>query len=332
MEPFPRKRSAWPVVLAVVVIVLSAIIFPWSASSTASRPSPVATYAEAAERVVSMRADEQPRLNPACLVKLMTHERRVDHVIVLVHGYTSCPQQFEVLGRQFFDQGYNVLIAPLPHHGLSDRMTSDQALLTAAELARYGDEVVDIARGLGEHVTVAGISAGGVVSGSAAQNRQDVDLAVLISPAFGFKQVPTPLTGAAMNLFSLLPNSFTWWDPLHKDVGGIPYAYPRYSTRALSQIMRLGYSVQNAARRSAPAARQILIVTNGNEPSVNNELTQQVGELWRAHSAAISFYEFPADWGLAHDLIDPLQPDAKTDSVYPILVDLITQSATTSSP
>ncbi len=54
----------------------------------------------------------------------------------------------------------------------------------------YGDEVVDIARGLTDHVTMAGISCGGLITGWAAQQRQDVDLAVLTSPGFGFKAIP----------------------------------------------------------------------------------------------------------------------------------------------
>jgi hypothetical protein len=70
--------------------------------------------------------------------------------IILVHGYTNCPQQFKALGQRFYDMGYNVLIAPLPHHGLADRMTEEHGLLTAEELAAYADETVDLAQGLGD--------------------------------------------------------------------------------------------------------------------------------------------------------------------------------------
>ncbi|NJP05385.1 MAG: alpha/beta hydrolase [Chloroflexaceae bacterium] len=50
----------------------------------------------------------------------------------------------------------------------------------------YASESVDIARGLGRHVTIAGISVGGTIAGWAAQFRADVDCAVLIAPALGW--------------------------------------------------------------------------------------------------------------------------------------------------
>jgi carboxylesterase len=253
----------------------------------------------------------------------MTHGNRTERAIVLIHGYTNCPQQFHALGQAFFDLGYNVLIAPLPHHGLADRLTGELSSLTAAELASYGNEVIDIAHGLGDVVDVAGISAGGVVTAWAAQNRSDVNLAVVISPAFGFKQIPTPLTTPAINLISVLPESYSWWDPSLQMETLPSYAYPRYSRHALAQIVRLGFSIQGAARRTRPAARRIIVVTNANEPSVNNELTGQVVASWRAHAADIAIYEFSSELGLPHDLIDPNQPDQRTDVVYPTIIGLV---------
>jgi len=298
---------------------------PQNIGGSPSLSEPATTYAEAAARVAKMRADEQSRLNPDCLVQFMTHGCSVEQAIVFAHGYMNGPPEFEELGKRFYDLGYNVLIAPLPHHGLPDRMNTEHSRLTAEELTAYGDEVLDIAQGLGQHVTIGGLSGGGVVTAWAAQNRHDVELAAMIAPAFGFKQVPTPLSAAAMHLFRILPNLYNWWDPVHKGDAGPSYSYPRYSTHALTQIMRLGFSVQDGARRNPPAAKRILVITNGNDDSVNNERTQQVVDLWRQHSADIELYEFPASLGLTHDLIDPSQPDLKTDLVYPVLIDLITQ-------
>ena len=199
-------------------------------------------------------------MNPVCRLKLMTHDRKVERAIIMVHGYTNCPQQFQALGQRFYDLGYNVLIAPLPHHGLADRLTEAQAQLTAEELAAYADETVDIAQGLGERVTMMGISGGGVTTAWAAQNRSDLDLAVIISPAFGFKQVPTLLTAAVMNLYMFLPNSFVWWDPALQAEGSLPHQYPRYSTHALVQTLRLGFAIRAKAQHIKPAARKILVV------------------------------------------------------------------------
>ena len=253
---------------------------------------------------------------------LMTHDKKVDRAIILVHGYTSCPQQFHELGQRFYDLGYNVLIAPLPHHGLADRMTDAHAQLKAEDLAAYADETVDIAQGLGEQVIMMGISAGGVTTAWAAQNRSDVDLAVIISPAFGFKQIPTPLTAAVMNIYTFLPDSFEWWDPALQAEAPPAHAYPRYSKHALVQTLRLGFAAQADAQRIQPAAKKMVIALNTNDNSVNNALTTDVVKLWQAHAADLTTYEFEANLKLGHDLIDPAQPDARIDIVYPRLIDL----------
>jgi carboxylesterase len=312
----------------VAVVVLSVVVgafVPWQVVAYSSRPDPATSYADAVQRAQSFDLDGGSKMNPVCRTQLMTHGDKTERAIVLVHGYTSCPAQFHDLGQLFFDSGYNVLIAPMPHHGLADRLTDEISLLTADELGAYADRVIDIARGLGDRVDMAGISAGGVVTSWAAQNRNDIDLAVLISPGFGFKVIPTALTAPEINIASVMPESFTWWDPVLQMNTQPPYAYPRYSMHALTQIVGLGFSVQMAAHRQRPRAGSILVVTSGNEPSVNNVLTGEVAANWRAHGAVIATYEFPADLKLPHDLIDPNQDDARTDLVYPQLIQLIKQ-------
>ena len=308
--------------LVIIVLILSV---PWNIANLTSQPHPVQGYSEAVQRIETLRAQEAPDMNPVCRLQLMTHDRQVERAIVLVHGYTNCPQQLHELSQRFYDLGYNVLLAPLPHHGLADRMTEEQARLKAEELVAYADEMVDIANGLGNQVVMLGISGGGVTTAWAAQNRSDIDLAVIISPAFGYQQIPTPLTLPAGNLYLALPNSFQWWDPSRQAEIGPAYAYPRYSTRALAELLRLGFAVQAAARLEPPAAASILVVTNASDTSVNNVLTSAVVKVWREHKARITTYEFEAELRLGHDLIDPTQPDARIDIVYPRLIDLIAQ-------
>lgn len=297
-----------------------------------SHPRPAKSYTEALQRFSTLQAKDQEKMNPLCLAQLMTHNKQTDRAIVLVHGYTNCPQQFHELGVQFYNAGYNVLIAPLPHHGLADRMTRAHALLTAEELAGYADETVDIARGLGKEVTMMGISAGGVTTAWAAQNRSDLDLAVIISPAFGFKQVPTPLTAAAMNIFRFLPDSFEWWDPMLKEMVPPAHTYPQYSRHALVEILRLGYTIQNEAGRKAPAAKRLVVILNPNDNLINNELTMKVVNIWKEHQASVSTYEFPDTLKLPHDIIGPSQPTQRIDIVYPRIIELIKQATSTDSP
>jgi pimeloyl-ACP methyl ester carboxylesterase len=305
-------------------IAAIAISLPWNVPPLSSQPHPALDYATALQRIQTLQAQEPPGMNPVCRLQFLTHSQKVARAIVLVHGFTNCPQQFRALGERFYDLGYNVLIAPLPHHGLADRLTEAQAQLTAEELVAYADQTVDIARGLGGQVTMLGISGGGVTTAWAAQNRSDLDLAVIISPAFGYQQIPTPLTAPVMNLYLLFPNSFVWWDPALEADGSLPHQYPRYSTHALVQFLRLGFIVRAQAHDGKPAARQLVIVLNANDESVNNPLTMQVVKTWQAHAANLTTYEFEADLHLGHDLIDPAQSYQQIDIVYPRLIDLST--------
>ena len=321
-----KSRSGLRVVFVILVLVLIGIfviLTPWSISSLSSNPNPVTSYTEAMQRIDALKAKEPADMNPVCHLQILTHGQKVENVIVFIHGYTSCPEQFHDLGEKFYVLGYNVLIAPLPHHGLADIMTEAHALLTAEELVAYADEMVDITQGLGDRVVMMGLSGGANVTAWAAQERADLDLAVIASPAFGFKIVPTPFTAAAMNLYAILPNSFTDLPAPSVLETNPSYSYPRSSRRALAQILRLGFSIVAEAKRKPPAAQEIILVTNGNDSSVNNEMTLKVEQAWLDHGMNLTHYEFSANLGLKHNFIDPNLADQKIDLVYPRLVELI---------
>ena len=326
-----RRRRApgriLPKVFAVaVVILLAAGVFLFApvrlAAGAASDPS--ASYEAAVQRLGAIQANEDSRYNPKCKTVFLSHGQKTAGVVALVHGYTDCPYQYHALAPQLFDLGYNVLVMPLPHHGLADRLNEEQGGLTAEELAAYAGQVVDIAQGLGDEVTLVGISGGGLVTGWAAQQRSDIHRAILISPAFGFQVVPTALTLPAMRVYSLLPNQFTWWDPVQQADNGSDTDYPRYATHSLAQTLRLGFAVTAAARRSPPAAGSLVVVTNANDQQVNREMIDRMVALWQKSAPGkVSTYEFPAELGLAHDLIGPGAYNARPDVVYPKLIELI---------
>jgi carboxylesterase len=322
----PLTPGRWVLVAAVALLVLGAWLLyqPWNLAGLVSRPAPVTTYAEAEARIGALRASASPGMNPDCQLQFLTHGQRVERAILLVHGYSSCPRQYRALSERFYALGYNVLSAPLPHHGLADRLTTDHANLKAEELRDYADDVVDLAQGLGEHVTMLGISGGGITTAWAAQNRADLDLAVIIAPAFGFVQLSSALTVPAVNLIPRLANSFGWWDPVGQASAGPAHTYPRYATHALANILRLGLSVQQAARGQAPSAGRLIVVTNANDTAVDNAAAARVVAVWQRRAPdRVTAYEFPAALGLGHDLLDPDQPDQQVDLVYDKLFELI---------
>jgi len=196
---------------------------------------------------------------------------------------------------------------------------------TARDLADYVNEIVDIGIGLGEHLTIAGISAGGVCAALAAQTRAEVNQAVIIAPSFEFGVIPHRLARPTARLITRLPNLFVWWDSNVKTNTKPEYAYPRFSTRSLGQAMQLGDQIRNAAQTSKPLSSKIILVTNRADPAVNNAAAYEITDLWEKHGASVVRFEFDASLKLMHDFIDPNQPNPRTEVVYPKLIELIEQ-------
>uniref|UniRef100_Q3ARC7 Serine aminopeptidase S33 domain-containing protein n=1 Tax=Chlorobium chlorochromatii (strain CaD3) TaxID=340177 RepID=Q3ARC7_CHLCH len=322
----PYNKQLWWRLILIIGLLLAVLFFimtPWNIEHLPSRPNPAKSYNEALARTEALRLAQAQPMNPRCELQLMTHKHKTEHAIVLVHGYTSCPRQFQALGKQFYNAGYNVLIAPLPHHGYANRLSREHGKLTAEELATYADRTIDIAHGLGNKVVMMGLSAGGVTTAWAAQNRPDIERAIIISPAFGFKQIPLPFTAAAMNLFSALPDEFEWWNPTLREHETPTYAYPQYSRHALTQILRLGFIAKFDALHHAPATKKIALVVNHNDTSVSNEAALQFIAVWqKKQNQTIAIIEFADSLKLPHDLIDPEKVNQRTNVVYPRLLQI----------
>src|SRR5262249_2263758 len=144
-----RIGVALLVVLALVLVVVGYLaLVPSNLGALASHPNPAASYEDAVQRVQATQAQEGADYNPRCRAHLMTAGQKTARFIGFIHGYTNCPNQFVPLGKQFYDLGYNVLLIPMPYHGLADLMNTELSKLTAEEMAAYADELVDISRGL----------------------------------------------------------------------------------------------------------------------------------------------------------------------------------------
>ncbi|MBI5566338.1 MAG: alpha/beta fold hydrolase [Chloroflexi bacterium] len=284
-------------------------------------------YTQATQSIKYIQAHEPPDLQPSGRTQFMTHGYRVDRAVVLFHGYTNAPQQFRALGQRLFMRGYNVYLPRAPHHGLPDPLTTAHAQLTAGELKRAAEHAVEIAQGLGQQISVMGISMGGLMAAWVAQYHAEIRRAVLIAPALGFRAIPPALTPLARKATQWLPNIFRRWEPVHNSAGDGPrHAYQRYATRSLGQLLRLSHDLQSAAARSVPAARSVIVVTNANDETVDNSFARKLVAAWRQAGADhIRTHEFSAADHLIHDLIDPDQPRQRVDYVYKVLIDLLEQ-------
>ncbi len=177
--------------------------------------------------------------------------------------------------------------------------------------------------GLGERLTVAGLSLGGTLTGLLAQERESVERAVLIAPMLGLQRIPGPAHPVLAELAYVLPNFWIWWDSNLKDKIEPVHGYPRFSTHAYAALFKTATRVLKAAQRTAPKAGSISVVTNAAEPGLENRFTYQLVDRWRRHGAAVSTFEFPASDRLPHDLIDPANPAQNTKLVYPVVIKAI---------
>lgn len=280
-------------------------------------------YLEAMRIAGELKDLDGPNVNPLCNTRLYSHGRRVERSLVLLHGFTNCPQQFDALGRQFFDRGWNVLVPRYPRHGYTDRLNTSIAQLRVDHLVAIANRAAQVGVGLGERLTVAGLSLGAILTGLLAQTRDGIERAVLIAPMLGLKPIPGPAMNAVSHLASRIPNFYMWWDDKLKDAIGPAYGYPRFSTHAYAALFQAGRRLVKSAQSWAPRARSIAVITNAGEPRLDNRFTYRLIESWRAHGAAIETYEFPASDHLPHDLIDPGNAAQNAALVYPVVTRLI---------
>lgn len=318
----------WWILAFIVLGLIAWIAFrPITIRQLETHPQPVTSYKEAMARVKAMqKEDNQDLARDVCITKLYDHGTQTDHVIILLHGFTTCPEQFNELGKQYFEAGHNVFVPRMPHHGLSDRMTDALINLRAENVAAFGDKVIDIAHGLGKKITVMGISGSGTLVAWLAQNRADLHFALAIAPLLGLGIIPSSLTKVFERFALLLPNFFLWWDPRTKanNPYSIYYAYPRYPTRALLEIIRLAMLARTQAETSPPKAANITMIINDAEPAVSNAEIMKLMKLWRKHGIGnLNEYHFEKEMKLPHDIITPKTPGVPTGEIQPRLIQAV---------
>ncbi|HET6314869.1 MAG TPA: alpha/beta fold hydrolase [Chloroflexota bacterium] len=286
---------------------------------------PAQSYDEAYARFEALLRADSDEVDAESRSRLLGPGHRTQRVVVFFHGLSNAPRQFLKLSERFLARGYTVFIPRVPYHGYTNRMTTDLALLKVRDLVDTTAMAIDLAAGLADEVTVSGISMGGVLAVWGAQFRS-VAVAAPIAPAIGLPYLPGSVTSVAFRGLGRLPNRFMWWDPRKKEqLAGPPYAYPRFSTRALSETQRLGFELLRASRRAPPRARSVWMINNAADLAVSNAASALLVKNWQAAGGGnnVHAFMFPKRLKLFHDVVDPLQPNAQPDLVHPILEQVI---------
>ncbi|MEV1159173.1 alpha/beta fold hydrolase [Micromonospora chokoriensis] len=148
-----------------------------------AQPLDFDTAVRAAEAHVANETTD-PEVRPESRSRLLSHGARTDRAVLLLHGYTLAPEQYDELAQEFFDSGYNVWVPRAPQHGTVDRQAHHR--VEAEELTTYAAQAWAIAAALGDEVGVVGISGGAVLATWLAQvPGAAVRRLLVLSPFFG---------------------------------------------------------------------------------------------------------------------------------------------------
>jgi len=258
----------------------------------------------------------------AGLPRLYDHCRPVEDAVVLFHGFTNCPQQFDELARDFHARGCNVYVPLIPRHGKKDRLTRALSGLTVSELQQSANDAYQFGRGLGKRVTALGLSLGGSMALWLAQT-QAIDLAVPIAPFLMPIGFPRPVGMLSMETLDALPDQYWWWDPRVKQNCLPVYAYPGFPTHALAQLVFLGAAIYDLSNTMAPRAAHCTLVTNKHESAVNNKVAIAQLDAWENDGTSTDHVVLSDLGPPRHDIIDPTTfPQGRT-LVYPTLFEIV---------
>ncbi|MEO8204989.1 MAG: alpha/beta fold hydrolase [Chthoniobacterales bacterium] len=326
--PFVRTilKGFGCIVLALLVILgLMAIVPATPVKYVPSSPL-CQTYDEALKRFATLLAATPADVSEIGHPYILTHGQKTPQVFVLLHGLTNCPEQYRKFAEQLHAQGYNVIVPLTPHHGKKDVLTNALENLSKEDLLSSADEAIAIAHGLGDKVTLAGLSVNAIAVAWYAQNTDRIDRAILLSPFLGLNGVSARYLPYLLRTMSRLPNHFFWWNPkLKQNNPGPAYAYPRAPTKPLAHMLLLAEQIQAQANAAAPETKDIVVITSAVDTAINHKAVSDLADAWKQHSAKVTVYEFPAKEQIHHDMMDPHQPTQRVDFVYPELLKLFTQ-------
>ena len=307
-------------ILVIVVVAMSQI------PAFQSTPRPAASFDEALSKFETLRSDESKMpLRPEGASRLLHHGQKTERVFVLMHGLTNCPEQFVPLAKILHSKGANVVLPRARLAGFADRLNKDQGHQTAQDLIDQAATGLDIASGLGDRITLIGLSGSAVAAGWMAQNREGVHDVMLIAPFFGMYGVKPSVLDAAAATLSKLPNFYQWWDASKKEnLPGPIYAYPRFGTHCMADTIQLSRDVRAHLDTRPILAKRLIFLNTASDRGANNQLTKEIASRFEARKEAeVLTYEFPESLGIPHDMIDPAQPGANTEASYSKILELV---------
>lgn len=281
---FLRACSA----LVVLVLVAVGAVYAWPLGLDHGQARPL-SFAEASGRVTEAvsRDAADPAVTAQCRTRALVHSGRTAKAVLMLHGYTDCPVQFDDLAKLYYDRGYNVLVPRAPRHGVTDPKA--HAGLHADELLTYASDSLDLVAGLGDEVGVVGISGGAVLATWLTEFRP-VSHLLALSPFYAPASSQAP-SWQVKPLIVLYGNRLL---PDHFNSHGFSYA-------ALSQYLRIARNYDDKPVRTN--LKSVAVVTTAADTYIDLDRAASVtSSLARTNGLRPNSFVIPAAWQIGHDI------------------------------
>lgn len=284
--------------LILIPALLIATIYFWPLKSKQLQTSTPETvsYQQAMDRFAAQKKREiERKVITECKSRLLTHGNKAAKTVVMFHGVTACPKQYDGLAKVFFDAGYNVYVPRAPYHGTPDK--NDHGQITSANLIAYVNDSITTATGLGDELGVVGLSGGGMLATWAAEYRPEVTRLLTLSPFYepAAAQAPKWQLPFLHVLYGLhiIPDKF------------IEPATPKdasFSYRALAN-----YDIVTKNLKANPTGlnlQSVALVISDSDDQIDlnlaNSIPQKIAE---ANNLSLIKTHLPADWNAKHDIV-----------------------------
>ncbi|MDB5099349.1 MAG: alpha/beta hydrolase [Cyanobacteria bacterium RYN_339] len=279
-------------------------------------------------------AEKQLPLQTGSETRTYIHpEKPAKGTLIMYHGYTAGTWQFDLLAKQAYNDGYNVVIPRLPGHGMKDAkgVEDPSKLLTAKDWQQYesfGDQTYAMAQGLGGPISTLGLSVGGNIAMSVAE-RHPVGKVVAYAPflkpiGIGGKiadvvHVLDKFTfGLAGRALALVP--WGWGKETEAETAsGKRPGHSKFSLGTLYGAAEFGRRVTgDAAKIKAP----IEYFTTGADDAADEGT---IHKAFLAEGGDDGWYHYPTAEGVPHPMVHPQEDKGKgqTPELYKLTMQFL---------
>lgn len=294
--------------IALLAVLIIWVLWPIRDSSLQKATPETMTFQQAKNRVETIKNNEvKEGVKPDCLTKLYTHPTPTKRSVFMIHGISACPRQFDGLAQYFYNQGYNVYVGRVPHHGLVDNV--EHSKVTTKELVGYVNDSVNIAKALGQEVGVVGLSGGGNLATWAAEYRPEVKRIVTLSPFYepSLQQAPK---------WQLRPLMVLYGSNLVKD----SLNKPDDPQHALSYYALAKYSIIFNNFKKEPdytGLQRVGVIMADDDLEIDQPLAvKTLTALAKANHTPLLHEQIPGNYKLGHDIVNSDNAEVAKNQSY----------------